>query len=105
MYTIPYIEHGETFELTPTTILPSYQHPLPRDPQPSCQRATHLYGPRDILIQTHWQSTGPVRHLEGLDVLWFLPGSPALHDYSLYTRWDNQVNLQPSQSQIFTQCF
>lgn len=28
MYTIPYIEHGETFELTPTTILPSYQHPL-----------------------------------------------------------------------------
>lgn len=65
MYTITYIEHGETFELTPTTILPSYQHPLPPGPTiilPTCHPPLRSPGyPHTDSLTVYWSRKTPGR--------------------------------------------
>lgn len=58
---------------------------------------THLGSPREVLMQPKGLSFGPVRHLEGPDVLGLLTGSPTLHHQSLDNSRSDKVDLQMQQ--------
>lgn len=64
----------------------------------------HLDCPRGVLIQPQGVSPGSIWHLERSDVIWLLPGSPALHHHSLDTGWGDKVDLRVQPEQLELPC-